>query len=512
MPAFDVMVTRFDRMMARLFFALAVLCAGCDTSGPAITRFDPSTVDYDTVATLDYDDDVRPLLAARNVFGASNAERAGYAFETLVESAWGETIIPFDGASPLLRLATDSLAPGIEHPYPNLKTLEPDEVRFLARWIEDGARGPAGVPAYADARNLLYVCNQLDGRVAIVDTDRMRTIRTVYFDELGQPENAKPHHVVSEPDASAWYVSLISGGDGSGAVLRLSGSLALDPADPAYLLASSTASGAFEKPGMLALADGKLYAGRSFSAASTSNGIAQFAPAPALAFETVTTPPFHPHAIGATPDGRFFLSAGLSSPNAVLLYDATTQDVVASALVPDGLAFVQFAVASDGQSAVLTSQLSGELFELAIDAGAPSVSVTRRIPVGQQPWHPVLSPDDQTAYVPNRISNSVSFVDLATGAVTRTMDNASAGRTVFSQPHGAALSPSGRTLFVSNRNRTMSGDALYQPPLRFLMPDGTPEPADRYANVVAIDTRTGAVTGVVPQGRWASGLATVRRP
>lgn len=493
--------------------ALVLAVAGCDASGPAITRFDPSTIDYDTVSTVDYDRDVRPLLEARNVFGATGSARtAGYAYAALFESAWGETIIPFDGASPLLRLATDSLAPGIAHPYPNLTDLEPDEVRFLTRWIEGGARGPAGVPAYADARNLLYVCNQLDGRVAIVDTDRMRTIRTVAFEALGQPADARPHHVVAEPDGSAWYVALIAGGDGEGAVLRLSGSLALDPADPGYLLASSTASGTFETPGMLALAAGRLYAGRSFSAASTSNGVAQFAPAEALALEAVTTPPFHPHAIGATPDGRFFLTAGLSSPNQILLYDAATQDVVATAPVPDGLAFVQFAVGPAGRRAVLTSQLSGELFELAIDPDAPAVSVTRRTPVGQQPWHPALSPDGRVAYVPNRISNSVSFVDLSTGAVTRTVDNASAGSIVFSQPHGAALSADGRTLFVSNRNRTMSGVALYQPPLRFRAPDGTPEPADRYANVVAIDTRTGAVLGVVPQGRWASGLATVRRP
>ena len=494
---------------------LGVLLVGCDSAKPIVaTPFDPAAVDYDALETVDYDAHVRPLLAARHVFGPAGAGAASpeaYAYDAVFESDWGATIVPFDATSPFLRLASETLVEGLENPYPNLATLEADEVRFLTRWIEAGAPDSDGSPAYSDATNLLYVCNQLAGRVAIVDTDRMRTIRHVYFAELGQPADARPHHVVAEPDGSAWYVALISGGDGSGAVLKLSGSLDPDPGDASTLLATS-APGAFEKPGMLALdvTEGRLLAGRSFSASATSNGVAEFTDLGTLAFDVVSTPPYHPHAIEVTPDGAFFLSAGLSSPNRILMYDAATQDVVAQEPVADGLAFVQFAVASTGRTAVLTSQLSGELFVLGLDPDAPSVSVTRRIPVGQQPWHPVFAPDDRTVYVPNRLSNSVSFVDLAAGAVARTVENPEAGPAVFSQPHGAALSADGATLFVSNRNLMMSGDALYQAPLRFVQADGTPEPVDLYSQVVAIDTQTGAVEAVLQQGRWSSGLAATR--
>ena len=64
-------------------------------------------------------------------------------------------------------------------------------------------------------------------------------------------------------------------------------------------------------------------------------------------------------------------------------------------------------------------------------------------------------------------------------------------------------------LFVSNRNLMMTGDALYQAPLRFVLPDGTPEPADLYSSVVAIDTQTGAILDVLTQGRWSSGMSAV---
>ena len=495
---------------------LGVALFGCDSSKPITnTPFDPSAVDYDAITSVDYDTYVRPLLAARNVFGPAGADSASptaYDYEDVIDSEWGETIVPFDATSPMLRLATESLVDGLTNPYPNLSRLDDDEVRFLTRWIEAGAPDSDGTPAYADASNLLYVCNQLAGRVAIVDTDRMRTIRHVYFTELGQPEDAKPHHVVVEPDGSAWYVALISGGTGGGEVLRLSGSLATDPGDASsYLLASSTPNGEFEKPGMLSLdaVNGRLYAGRSFSASATSNGIGQFSTSGSLTFDVIATPPYHPHAVEVTPDGQFFLSAGLSSPNEVRMYDAATQDVVAREQVENGLAFVQFAITSDNETAVLTSQLSGELFVIDLDTSAPSLSVQNRISVGQQPWHPVISPDDATVYVPNRLSNTVSFVDLSAGTVTRTVENPENGPEIFSQPHGAALSADGSVLFVANRNLMMTGDALYQAPLRFVMADGTPEPADMYSSVVAIDTQTGAILDVIQQGRWSSGLAAV---
>jgi len=489
---------------------------GCDSSKPITTTpFDPATVDYDALTSVDYDTHVRPLLAARNVFGAAGSGAASpsdYDHDDVFGSDWGKTIVPFDATSPMLRLATETLVDGLTNPYPNLAQLDADEARFLTRWIEAGAPDSDGTPAYADSKNLLYVCNQLAGRVAIVDTDKMRTIRHVYFADLGQPENAKPHHVVVEPDGSAWYVALISGGSGGGAVLQLSGSLTTDPGDASYLLANSTDHAEFEKPGMLSLDSdgGRLYAGRSFSASATSNGVGQFSTTSSLEFDVVATPPYHPHAVEASPDGRFFLSAGLSSPNEVRMYDAETQDVVAREQVANGLAFVQFAFTSNGRTAVLTSQLSGELFVMGIDPDAPSVTVQNRIAVGQQPWHPVISPDDRTVYVPNRLSNSVSFVDLASGSVTRTVENPASGAEVFSQPHGAALTADGSKLFVANRNLMMTGDALYQAPLRFVMEDGTPEPADLYSPLVAIDTQTGAILDVIQQGRWSSGMSAVR--
>ncbi len=505
------------RPLLALCLTLSVVVSACDTSRVIVDPdddFDPSTVDYDAVTSLDYDESVRPLLVARNVFSPTATEAPGddaaYAYDALLDSEWGETIIPFDGdASLLVRLASEPLAVGVAAPYPNLASLEADEVRYLRRWIEDGARGPDGAPGYADAHRLLYVCNQLDGRVAIVDADRMRTIRLVHFEDLGEPADAKPHHVVAEPDGSAWYVALIAGTDG-GSVLRLSGSLTMDPASDGYVLARETppaGSGTFEKPGMLALdpARGRLYAGRSFSASPTSNGVAQFTDLTNLDFQEVSTPPVHPHAVGVSPDGRYLFTAALEPTGAnteAYVYDTDTEDLVQRLPVPGRLAFVQYAVSPDGGTVVLTEQTGGGLAVFDFADGALSLRTT--VPTGEQPWHPVFSPDGRTAYVPNRVSNTVSFVDVARGTVARTVRNPEDGTLPLSQPHGSAISEDGRTLFISNRNLMMSGDALYVPPVRF---EG--EAMDQQANVTAIDTATGDIVAVIPQGRWASGLAYV---
>ena len=271
------------RLPAVLFAVLLFGLAACDSTAPLAecpggadcpdTVIDPDTVDFDAVATIDFTRYVAPILNARDVLDAD------VSYNALLDEGPSSFIVPFDAdASLMVRLAEETLVDGIDNPYPNLTTLQDDEKRYIRRWIEAGAPlRESTPPAYADATRLLYICNQLAGRVSVVDVDRQRIIRNVYFEELGQPANAKPHHVIA--DADAWFVALISG-DGGGSVLRLSTSLTMDPADSDYLLASETppsGDDTFQKPGMLAFdaANSRLYAGRSFSADPTSSGIAQ---------------------------------------------------------------------------------------------------------------------------------------------------------------------------------------------------------------------------------------------
>jgi YVTN family beta-propeller protein len=63
----------------------------------------------------------------------------------------------------------------------------------------------------------LYVTNQDDATVSIIDAGTRRLIETLDLQPLGFGPNARPHHAQVEPDGSFWYVTLI----GAGKVLKL---------------------------------------------------------------------------------------------------------------------------------------------------------------------------------------------------------------------------------------------------------------------------------------------------
>ena len=107
-----------------------------------------------------------------------------------------------------------------------------------------------GTPAQLAAQ--LYVPNQDDATVSVIDPVSRRLLRTVDLRRYGLGDNAKPHHVQVEPDGSAWYVTLI----GAGKVLKL------DRKDQVL------GSAEMEVPGLIALHPTKdlMFVARSMSA------------------------------------------------------------------------------------------------------------------------------------------------------------------------------------------------------------------------------------------------------
>ena len=66
-------------MIAPLALALCLSWLGCDSNDPVspdVFPFNPDTLDFDQIQSLDYGDYVQPLLAYRNVFDVDEAEPA----------------------------------------------------------------------------------------------------------------------------------------------------------------------------------------------------------------------------------------------------------------------------------------------------------------------------------------------------------------------------------------------------------------------------------------------------
>ncbi len=520
----------FRRTIAPLGLLTLLLWLGCDSNGPATPRtmgsFNPDTVDYDQIQSLGYNDYVQPLLAYRNVFGVDGAEPEdrldAYTWSALFldDNPSSATIIPFDAdESLLIRCAEGNcVAPAgpAPIPFPSVAFLQEDEVAFLRRWIENGAKNDNDRVPFGDAEVVLFVCNQLANRVAIVDGLRMQVIRNVYFADLGEPGGpmgALPHHTAVEPDGSAWYVTLIAGTDG-GSVFKLSADMGMDPSDPAYVLAREmppSGEGTFQTPGMMWLDPGsdRLMVGRSFAADPASTGIARFNRTTMQFEEFATLGVEHPHAIGVSTNGKWAVTASLEGNNRINSIDAENGDLVSFLEVPGApLAFVQFALSADRATAVATSQTQGKLLFFQLDPNSGAITEDGAVNVGQEPWHPVFSPDGSTVYVPNRISHDVSVVDVASRTVTATIRNPAGGNAIFSEPHGSAISDDGGLLFIANRNLNVG---LWTPPYPTLGEDGAPLPNTEFGNVVVIDTATNAVLGVVQTGKWASGMSIFDR-
>jgi YVTN family beta-propeller protein len=301
--------------------------------------------------------------------------------------------------------------------------------------------GPSPAQDTTEERNLLYVANQGEASVAIIDMASQEVIETVDLTALGFSANASPHHVIAEPDGSAWYVSLIS----ENTVLKFNAENEL--VDRASM----------EAPGLLSLhpTEPTLFIAHSMMAVNPPQRIGM-APRDDLgALEQVDVFFDRPHAITVTPDGRFVYVGSLAT-NQLIGVDA--ESLRGDLLALDGPAhvLVQLAVSPDGQQVAGTGQLTGRL--LLFDVGTEGqLTLTDQIAVGAQPWHPTYSPDGSRIYVPNKQANTVSVVDTEQRTVTHTIEH-----DAFAEPHGTALSPDGRYLYVSNNHQRSKMEHMMQ--------------------------------------------------
>lgn len=323
----------------------------------------------------------------------------------------------------------------------------------------------------------LYVCNQGEATISIIDMSEQAVETTVDLKERGFSENAKPHHVVAEPDGRYWYVSLI----GENTVLKL---------DRENEIVDRLS---LEVPGLLAMdpSSDRLYVGRSMSAVDPPQSMMVLDRDEMTLVNEVETFFPRPHSLVVPDDGAYAFVASLAT-NQLMGMDTASGETELTRLGGDTQTLVQFAATPDGSTLIAGGQRTGQL--LFFDtAEAPSLSVTDTLEVGREPWHPVIAGDGTTAYVPNKKSHSISVVDLENPSVTSTIEGEG-----LAEPHGTALSPDGRHLFVSNNNR----QGTYTP---------TGDKAD-VGTVTVIDTESNEIEKVIEVGTYPTGVGTFGGP
>jgi YVTN family beta-propeller protein len=421
--------------------------------------------------TISFSEDVQPVL--QDDFAPLLDEEEGVQLDSwqdvVAGSEDGELLIPYDAANSLLiELATKREMPeGVEGP-------TQDEIDLVRRWINRGAKSDAGEVPFADSDSpRLYVCNQGEALVSVIDMQANQVIRTIDLQERGFSANAKPHHAIAEADGSHWYLTMI----GENTVLKF---------NRENEIVERTQ---FEVPGLLALdpTSDRLFVGRSMSAVNPPKRIGLIDRSD-MSVQQVGV--FHPrpHAIAVNPEGTYAFSASLAQ-NRLAAVDANTQEVNLATVSGPTQTFVDYAMAPDGNAMATGGQFSGKLMFFDI-SDPPAVTVTDSVSVNSQPWHPTYTPDGEAIYFGNKTANTVTVVDAGERAVETVIEGEG-----IAQPHGSAVRPDGRYVYISNNNRK----GAYTP--RYDLGDNR-----NAGTVTVIDTRTNEIVKVIEVEDYPSGI------
>jgi len=335
----------------------------------------------------------------------------------------------------------------------------------------------SGPDSPSNSANALYVCNQPDATISIIDPASHEVATTVDLTEHGFSKDAKPHHVVVEPDGSAWYVSLI----GDNAVAKFN--------DKNELVGTAE----FSSPGMLSLhpTEDLLYAAHTLSEPSVESTVAVIDRSDMTPVEAPLPVPIdRPHGIKVSPTGDYAYTSSLTA-NEIVAIDTETQQVQSPVTLPGPDQFhVQLDIASDGQTAYITGDQGSQV--QVLDLQSPTQPTLKdSVTVDGRPWHPQLSDDGSTLYFGSKATNTVTALDTSSLAPT-TLE----GRGL-ANPHGSVLSPDGQLLYISNAN-----------------PNGSYESSsgEDVGTVVVIDPQTRTIQKVIEVGNEPAGLNTRWQP
>lgn len=333
-------------------------------------------------------------------------------------------------------------------------------------------------PLAAQAR--LYVTNQDDATVSVIDARSRRLIETVDLRRYGFGDNAKPHHAQVEPDGRYWYVTLI----GANKVVKLDRNDRL------------VGSADMEVPGLMALDPRRdlLYVGRSMSAVNPPPRMAIIRRSDMKLLDEVELLFPRPHGIVSPPGGGRVYVASLGT-NQIASVGADEEDVTLTDVPGSAAGFVQAAVSPDGRWLAVTAQLTDSLLIFSL-ANPKKPTLTHGIALPDGPFEPEFTLDGRWIYVTCLSADRVAVIDTRTWRVSDTISSPG-----FGQPHGIAQSPDGRWVFVSNRHQ-LGGVHQHE--------GGQPT---GQGTVVAICAPTRVVDTVLTVGQYAAGmgLPTPRR-
>jgi YVTN family beta-propeller protein len=325
-------------------------------------------------------------------------------------------------------------------------------VLFMLLAVLAGCSAPerAADPAPSPDGPKLYVSNETEGTISVIDAAANRLLRTV-------PVGKRPRGIRTTRDGRTVYVALsgspIAGpgvdesklpppdrsSDGIGVVDAASGRLLRilkSGTDPEQFALSSDERRLFvanEDAGQISVVEvdtgaivktipvGEEPEGVDLSPDGrfvyvTSEGENQVAVVDTTNLERVALVPVgaRPRSTAFLPDGsRAYVSA--ENDAAVYVIDTTTFKTVGRIAVGDNTQRPMGVVAApDGRAIFVTTGRGRQLHRI----GVPDHAISAKVEVGERPWGVAISDDGRTLFTANGPSNDVSIIDAATMTVT----------------------------------------------------------------------------------------------
>ncbi|MBI4547592.1 MAG: beta-propeller fold lactonase family protein [Ignavibacteriae bacterium] len=452
---------------------VSIFVASCDNS---------VETDYNAISTIKYSQHVQPLLN-RSCSTASchdvSARAAGLSLaswhDLIKGSNHGEVIVPAHPSRSLLTRLFDGTALRKQHPTMQ-SSLSEIEINFLKRWITEGCKNDQGQVPYEHSTRKVYVPNQGEDNVAIIDVASLVVCK--YVDVGSSPAVEGPHFTAS--DGIFWYVSLI----GSGEVWKFD-------AHTDTVVKIAHVPGA---PALLALTpDGsKLYVSQFTTSSTNKVIVVNTATMEVQKLISVWT---MPHGIRMNHAGTRVYVANMMSDN-ISVIDVARDSVIGMFMVgvdanPFGPPrYMPMEIAVSPNDSLIAVSCSETREVRAFDAF--TYEIVESFQVEDQPWHLEFTPNGDFCYVTNRRGNSVSVIHIPMRHVMETLSTPSAPK-YFDYPHGCDITSDGSYTFVSNENSGHGFVPRYN--LQFV------------GNVCIIDNTLNQVIKVLEVGEMPTGLS-----
>lgn len=460
-------------------FLVAGLISACELTAPI-----PFIVEPLDIEDIVYSEHIQPIFDARCVSCHVGADAAGGlrldSWDNVIAgSRHGEAVIPYDDENSYMMRMVTSLVGG-PHPLDMLAdTLTANERNLIQQWIIGGAKNDADEVPYEDSWPLLFVPNEDNALISVIDPEALLVIRTVDLTAPGfdYTPNARPYHIALDPSGQYFYVSLA----GDNKVIKINRD---------YNFVGEVD---FESPGLLAIhpESDTMYVSRAFSAVNPPQSIGVIRRSD-MSLREIAIDSEKPHALIVDPLGKY-VHTGTLIDNLIVSIDTGTEESTFFRLrSPPAHALIQFAMASNGNRIVVTGDQSDQA--VILDSTVPPGIVRiGSLELGPRPGFPVFTPNDRFVYIASRGDNTVTVVDMDVPTVTAVISDS-----LFAEPYGTSVSPDGEFVFVSNLNESKS----YRPRHDF----GTNSGA---GTVAVISTATNEVIKVIEVGRTPSGLSEV---